>query len=64
MKWKRTDGESAEAVREQLLLLRYKSEPGLVESSVSTSSACYQYCCSDFSAAHGGKNNIDRKHCG
>ena len=31
MKWKRTDGEGAQTVREQLFLLRYKSELGLVE---------------------------------
>ena len=31
MKWKRTDEESAKTVREQLFLLRYKSELGLVE---------------------------------
>ena len=46
MKQKRTDGESAKAVREQVFLSRYKSEPGIVESSVSTSSAYCQYCCS------------------
>ena len=45
MKWKRTDGESAKAVREQVFLSRYKSEPGIVESSVSKSSAYWQYCC-------------------
>ena len=33
MKWKITDGESAKAVREQVFLLRYKSDPGIVESS-------------------------------
>ena len=43
MKRKRTDGESAEAVREQAFLSRYKSEPGIVESSVSRP-ACCQYC--------------------
>ena len=32
MKWKRSDGESAKAVREQVFLSRYKSEPGIVES--------------------------------
>ena len=31
MKWKRTDEDSAKTVREQLYLLRYKSEPGLVK---------------------------------
>ena len=33
MRWKRTDGESAEAVREQVFLSRCKSEPSIVESS-------------------------------
>ena len=45
MKWKRTDGESAKAVREYVFLLRYKSEPGIVEFSVSRSSASCQYSC-------------------
>ena len=62
MKHKRTDGESAKAMREQMFLLRYKSEPSRVESSVSKSEY-YQYCCSDFSVAHGSKNNISKKHC-
>ena len=31
MKWKRPDGESAKAVREQVILSKYKSEPGIVE---------------------------------
>jgi len=44
MKWKRTDGESAKAVREYVFLPRYKSEPGIVEFSVSRSSASCQYC--------------------
>ena len=35
MKWKRADGESAEAMREQVFLSRYKSELGIMESSVS-----------------------------
>ena len=48
MRWKRTDGESAKAVREQVFLSRYKSEPGIVEPSVSKSSAYYWYCCLDF----------------
>ena len=39
MKWKGTDVESARAVREQVFLSRYKSEPGTVESSVSKSCA-------------------------
>ena len=39
MKRKRTDGESVKAVKEQVFLSRYKSEPGIVESSVSKSSA-------------------------
>ena len=47
MKWKRTDGESAKVVREQVFLLSYKSESGIVESSVCTSSAHYQHCHSD-----------------
>ena len=38
MKRERTDGESAKAVREQVLLLRCKSEPGIVKSAVSKSS--------------------------
>ena len=38
MKQERTDGESAKAVREQVLLLRYKLEPGIVESF------CFQIC--------------------
>ena len=63
MKRKRTDGESAKAVREQMFLSRYKSEPGVMESFVSKSSAYSQYCHSDFSVAHGGKNDIDKKHC-
>ena len=33
MKWKRTDGESAKAVREQVFLSRYKSVPGIVGDS-------------------------------
>ena len=59
MKWKRTDRESAKAVREQMFLSRYKSESGVVESSVSRSSGFYQHC-SDLSVAHGGKNDIDK----
>ena len=43
-KWNRKDGKSAKAVREQVFLLRYKSTLGGVESSVSRSSACCQYC--------------------
>ena len=58
MKQKRTDRESAKAVKEQVFMSRYKSEPCLVESSVSKSSACNHYCCSDFSVARGSKNNI------
>ena len=61
-KWKRSDGDSANAVREELLVLRYQSEPSRVESSVSTSSAYYQYCHSAFSVALGSKNDIDKKH--
>ena len=60
MKRKRTDRESAKAVREQMFLSRYKTESGGVESSVSKSSAFYQHCCSDFSVAHSGKNDIDK----
>ena len=44
MTQKRTDRESARAVREEMFLSRYKSEPGIVESSVSTSSAYCQNC--------------------
>ena len=44
MKWKRTDGESAKAVREYVFLPRCKSEPGMVEFSVCRSSASCQYC--------------------
>ena len=44
MKWKITDGGSAMVVKEQVFLSRYKSESGIVESSVSKSSACCQYC--------------------
>ena len=62
MKWKRSDGDSAKAVREELFVLRYQSEPSRVESSVSTSSAYYQYCHSAFSVALGSKNDIDKKH--
>ena len=40
MKWKRTDGGNAKVVKEQVFLSRYKSESGIVESSVSKSSAC------------------------
>ena len=58
---KRTDGESAKAVREQVFLSRYKSEPGIVEPSVSKSSA-YWYCCLDFWVAHGSKINVDEKY--
>ena len=61
MKWKRTDGDSAKAVREQVFLSRGKSEPGIVETSVSKSSTYYQYCHSDFSVAQGSKNEIDKK---
>ena len=66
MKWKITVGQRAKAVREQVFLLRYKSEPSIVDSSVSKSSADSQYCHSDFSAAHGCKNikaerNISKK---
>ena len=56
----RTDGESAKAVTEQVFPSRYKSEPG---SFVFRSSASCQHCCWDFSVAHGGKNNIDKKQC-
>ena len=63
MKWKRTDGKSAKAVREQAFLSRYKSEPSRVESSVSRPSACYHYSHSDLSVALGGENDIDKKHC-
>ena len=55
MKQKSTDGESAKAVKEQVFLLRSKSEPGIVESSVSRSLAYY----SGFSVAHSGKSDID-----
>ena len=63
MKQKRTDRESAKAVKEQVFMSRYKSEPCLVESSVSKFSACYHCWCSDFSVAHGSKNDINKKHC-
>ena len=53
MKWKESDGESAKAVRKQMFLSRYKSEPGIVESSVSKSSAYCQYSHSDLSVACG-----------
>ena len=46
----------------KLFVLRYESEPSRVESSVSRSSAYYQYCHSDLSVALGGKNDIDKKH--
>ena len=62
MKQKRTDGERVKAVREQVFLWRYKSEPDVVESSVSRSSAYYQYCCLGFSVAYGDKNKVDKKH--
>ena len=39
MKQKRTGGESAKAVGEQVFLSTYKSDPGIMQSSVSTSSA-------------------------
>ena len=61
MKQKRTDGERVKAVREQVFLWRYKSEPDIVESSVSRS-AYYQYCCLGFSVAYGDKNKVDKKH--
>ena len=38
-------------------------ESSIVESSVSTSSAFYQYCLLDFSVVHGRTNDIDKKHC-
>ena len=44
MKQEKTDGESAKAAREQEFLLGYESESGIVESSVSRSSAHSQYC--------------------
>ena len=44
MKQRRTVGESAKSVREQVFMWRYKSEPSIVESSVSKSSACCRYC--------------------
>ena len=44
MKQRRTAGESAKSVREQVFMWRYKSEPSTVESSVSKSSACCRYC--------------------
>ena len=44
MKQKESDEESAKAVRKQMFLSRYKSELGIVESSVSKSSAyCHYY---------------------
>ena len=46
MKRKRTDGESAKAVREQVFLSRHKSVPGIVDSSDSKFSAYCQCCCS------------------
>ena len=61
MKWNRTDGDSTEAVRVQVFLWRYKSEPGIVESY--KFSAYYQYCWSDFSVAHSSKNDINKKYC-
>ena len=57
MKGKRADGESAKAVREQVFLWRYKSESGIVESSVSKSSAYCQYCCS---VVHGSRSNNNK----
>ena len=48
---------------EQVFLSRDKPEPGVMESSVSKSSAYCQYRHSDFSVAHGAKNDIDKKHC-
>ena len=36
---------------------------GIVESSVNKSAAYVQYCSLDFMVAHGGKNNICKKHC-
>jgi len=59
MKQKSTDGESSKAVKEQVFLSRYKSEPGIVESSVSRSLAYCQYCYSGFSVAHSAKSDID-----
>ena len=44
MKQRRTVGESAKSVREQVFMWRYKSKPSIVESSVSKSSACCRYC--------------------
>ena len=63
MTWKRTDGDSAKAVREQVFLSRCKSEHGVVESSVSKSFAYCQYRQLDLSVAHGSKNGINKKHC-
>ena len=51
------------AGREQVFLLRYKSEPSTVESSISKYSAHCQHCLSDFSVAHSGKNKLSKKHC-
>ena len=57
------DGENAKTVREQVFLSKYRSEPGILESSICKSPAYYQYCHSDVSVANGGKSNNDKKHC-
>ena len=44
IKQKRTDEENAKAVKEQVFLWGYKSEPSIVDSSVFKSSAYCQYC--------------------
>ena len=58
MKQKRSDGESAKALREQGFLLRYKSESSIVESSVFKFSAYCWYCHSDFSVAMVAKTTL------
>ena len=62
MKQKGTDGERVKALREQVFLWRYKSEPDVVESSVSRPSAYCQYCRLGFSVACGDENEVDKKH--
>ena len=54
MKQKRTDEKSAKTVREPLTCWD-------TNLSLAWYAAYMQYCCSDFSLAHGGKNDIDKK---
>ena len=59
IKWKRSDGESAKAVREQVFLLWYKPDPNIVESFVSKSAYCqYCRCCPESAAKNWKYSNV------